>query len=340
MNEPNKIDEFWDCCDLLQSSRDISFLVPNEKLDEGIGLSLDNSKYPYKVSHHDSFKTYVNYNDESDDNDEIIVSIREIRGLGVMDNIGGEIWEASYLLFAYILLNYKEKNYLDSRILEIGCGCGVPSMALIELMKKHRNSHKSRSITMTDNDNDVINNLRNLLSDSYGVQSTNENGDDKIVVEVGHLDWTSYQYRIDDNNNEVFDIMNSQYSNDKFDIIIGAACVYAPIHSNLADVIKYFLSGDCREVIIIQIGDRPGFQNLCQRLQLLNVMYTVDVISQDIYDLSQMIRVEKENNNMSFGEEEIIISKKISYQLNGNIRNSKPTVVTNRESFVILKAFK
>jgi hypothetical protein len=53
-----------------------------------------------------------------------------------MDNIGGEIWEASYLLFAYILLNYKEKNYLDSRILEIGCGCGVPSIALIELMKK------------------------------------------------------------------------------------------------------------------------------------------------------------------------------------------------------------
>ena len=336
---------FWDCCDERVGRKDISFIVPNDKLDEGIGLSLNNSICPHKIAHRDLFKTFVNYSDECDDNDDIAISIREIRGFGVLDTVGGELWEASLLLFSHILLNYEEKNYLDARILEIGAGCGVPSLLLLELMKKHRKAHDKiyRSITMTDNDNDVINNLCNLLADSYQSQGANDNdidnGDDKIIVEIGHLDWTSYQYNIDDNNHETLDMINSHYTNDKFDIIFGSACIYAPIHTNLADVIKYFLSGSCREVVIIQIIDRPGFQSFLSRLTLLSVKYTLEVISDDVYDLSQNIRVEVENKNMSIGcDEEIIITKNISYKVNGNA-NCRP-IVTNREFFVILKAFK
>ena len=37
-----------------------------------------------------------------------------------------------------------------------------------------------------------------------------------------------------------------KFSKENYDIIIGAALVYSPLHIYLADTIKYFLSGDCK----------------------------------------------------------------------------------------------
>ena len=286
---------FWDCYEERQG-QDLAFIVPNEKFDEGIGLSLNNSILPNKIPPFTSFKTRISNNKSNDYNDSITVTIRESRGFGVLDSIGGELWEAAYLLSIYILLNHK--NYLDSRVLEVGSGCGLPSFLLIELMKKYNASHdkcKRRGVMFSDNDDEVLHNLCNLLNDNYITQdnernnnnndndndndSDNNNDDDNgIDVEIGKLDWTSYNYDIDSNNNIILNNASDIYSNDKFDVIVGAACVYAPIHCSLADTIKYFLSGSCNEVIIIQIGSRPGMDTFISRLKLLDVKYTLEVL--------------------------------------------------------------
>ena len=105
-----------------------------------------------------------------------------------------------------------------------------------------------------------------------------DDNDNEIHVEIAKLDWISYYYDID-NNNITLNNSNDNYSNDKFDVIVGAACVYAPIHCSLADTIKYFLSGSCKEVTIIQIGTRPGMDTFISRLNLLDVKYNLEVLS-------------------------------------------------------------
>ena len=102
----------------------------------------------------------------------------------------------------------------------------------------------------SDNDDEVLHNLCNLFNDNYITQDNernnnndnnnenenyNDNDDDNgIDVEIGKIDWSSYNYDIDSNNNIILNNVNDIYSNDKFDVIVGAACVYAPIHCSLA----------------------------------------------------------------------------------------------------------
>jgi hypothetical protein len=70
------------------------------------------------------------------------------------------------------------KNYLDARVLEVGCGCGLPSFLLIELMKKDNVSNdkcKRRGVTFSDNDDEVLHNLCNLFNDNYITQDNERN---------------------------------------------------------------------------------------------------------------------------------------------------------------------
>ena len=134
-------------------------------------------------------------------------------------------------------------------------GCCQAFFLLIELMKKYNTSHdkcKRRGVMFSDNDDEVLHNLCNLFNDNYITQhnernnnNNNDNDNDNnngIDVEIGKLDWTSYNYDIDSNNNIILNNAYDIYSNNNFDVIVGAACVYAPIHCSLADTIKYFLS--------------------------------------------------------------------------------------------------
>ena len=81
---------------------------------------------------------------------------------------------------------------------------------------------------------------------------------------------------------------------DQFDIIIGSALCYASYHATcLADLIRYYLHPEsrCKEVIIIQIKDREGFQTLIQMLAKNNeVSFEISRMSSDIIDYCQVIQ--------------------------------------------------
>jgi hypothetical protein len=69
----------------------------------------------------------------------------------------------------------------------------------------------------------------------------------------------------------------------------------------LADTIKHFLDGSCKEVIIIQIGDRAGFSLMLTRLEYLGIKYTVEVVSEEIYDTAQQIGQKQSGSLHSVG---------------------------------------
>lgn len=60
---------------------------------------------------------------------EYSFSLNEIRELGILDVIGGECWEASYLLSAYLTSpEFEDAQCLTT--LELGAGLGLPSLLL------------------------------------------------------------------------------------------------------------------------------------------------------------------------------------------------------------------
>jgi len=344
------MDEFWDIQIEKSKPKDsLTYLVPYDNFNEGIGLNLNNNSYPEKSNIFHSYKTYIDCNNDNDNNDNDIIhkiTIREIRGYGILDTIGGELWEASFLLSSYILLDYKKDKKWDSRVLEIGTGCGLPSLLLTELMKTYNNRNNDmRTVTLTDNDTEVLNNLRNLLIDSYENinNNNNNNNNNDIIIELEHLDWSNYQYIVDDKSGNIsIDKQDLNISNENFDIIIGAACVYSPLHIYLADTIKYFLSGNCKEVIIVQIGDRPGMEQFINRLKLLNINFIIEEVPEHIYNYTNNIHVETsiQNTLLELGTEEILVTKKITFNHTNITNNNTKVLTTSRNHFVILKAFK
>ena len=179
------MDEFWDIQIEKSKPKDsLTYLVPYDNFNEGIGLNLNNNSYPEKSNIFHSYKTYIDCDCNNDNDNDIIhkITIREIRGYGILDTIGGELWEASFLLSSYILLDYKKDKKWDSRVLEIGTGCGLPSLLLTELMKTYNNRNNDmRTVTLTDNDTEVLNNLRNLLIDSYENINNNNNNNNHDI---------------------------------------------------------------------------------------------------------------------------------------------------------------
>mmetsp|Transcript_35669 Transcript_35669/g.33811 ORF Transcript_35669/g.33811 Transcript_35669/m.33811 type:complete len:460 (-) Transcript_35669:80-1459(-) len=112
----------------------------------------------------------------------------------------------------------------------------------------------------------------------------------------------------------------------RFKVLMGSALCYDDSHICLADTLKYFLDGSCEEVIIIQIGDRAGFGLMLTRLSNLDINYTIEVVSEEIYNMAQQIG-QKQNSLYSAGadytsydEGEIRLEK--TFQFNSNVIQS------------------
>ena len=50
----------------------------------------------------------------------------------MLDIIGGELWDASYLLCAYILMS-NDDALIRNSVLELGSGLGLPSLLIAKL---------------------------------------------------------------------------------------------------------------------------------------------------------------------------------------------------------------
>jgi len=285
-------------------------------------------------------------------NEETVVGIQEMRGDGVLDNVGGELWEASLLLCAY-MLSHRDK-FLHASVLELGAGVGL--CGLLALQMKRRALHALQTapstsdtpvtcakfpgeVCFSDNDPQVLTNLcsavRSLkVTEAAGQLQLQAEPDahkartasdvaNAIPVSVVHLDWSK-------------ELPPGLLG--RFDLAIGSALCYSVGHSAaLRSTIRSLLLGQgppstadapicastgsdldspgpktprspspsngpaqspdscrhrcrCKEIVIVQIQDRSGFQSLLQALGEDSALRVcVQSISQEMYSFVQQI---------------------------------------------------
>ena len=247
------------------------------------------------------------------------ISVTEIRGNGVLDTIGGEIWEACLLLSAYILLH--PQSFMMSSVLELGSGLGLPGLLVAELQSLIH-CQFGREVCLSDNDPRCVESLVQLIQRRYDI-SVHEDcrmsltdsdlirkGSCRNSLSVIDLDWSSYVptsssssssavLTEDFTEHEELDILTCAATHFKldhklvdrgrFEVLMGSALCYSPYHICLADTLKHFLEGSCEEIVIIQIGDRAGFSQLLERLTFLHIQYTIEEVSEEIYNTAQLI---------------------------------------------------
>lgn len=331
------MDDFlWECALQNKNCRELNDLVPGyqEEIHQWDDLTIHKYKqntFPIKFIIDSDLKSNLKPN--------LTIKVQEVVGNGVFDVIGGSLWEASYLLCAYIIRNIH--LFQNQNILELGSGISFPSLMLIEIYRKFDN-FSFQSIHMSDNDPIVLNNLMNILSSLRSTSLTNTNNGKKVSASIHKIDWIS------------FDETSSLYQPyDKLcdiDIIIGSALVYSPYHSCLADTLYFFLCRGCKEVIIIQIRDRPGFDKFLVKLETLGIQYSIEEISDDIYHAANnfISNYTSSNTNSQSCLESMMNSNFKSYSVdyqsiqqldNASMKNtSEPKVIkTDRQSFNILR---
>jgi len=144
----------------------------------------------------------------------IPVNIIEEKGQGVMDLIGGEVWEAALLLCSYILCNQRTIIHSACNILELGAGVGLPSFLLTKLITQSSHSHlfNAKSITITDNDDVLLDNLRSTIQQYYdrdfsllqsyqnnepcpidSINISNKDSTEALLLNVCQLDWGLFE---------------------------------------------------------------------------------------------------------------------------------------------------
>ena len=144
---------------------------------------------------------------------DIVIRVVEIRGNGVLDTIGGEVWEAALLLCAYILLN--PHVFLFVSALELGSGLGLPAFLITELRSLLLHLHPGCTSTtstsaacdqqgkrtcLTDNDPRCIDTLIETVKTRYDNHHHNHNDGETSTTSTNHcylsvatLDWNAYR---------------------------------------------------------------------------------------------------------------------------------------------------
>lgn len=211
-------DFLWECALASDSKiRDIDWIVPSiddvlhNENESNLILQMENS---FQAKFYDSY----NQNNFS-------VRINELKDDGILEVIGGEIWEASLLLSVYLIINHqKYLNY--NHILELGSGVGIVSFVVIELSRILR---IKKTIEVTDFDSKVLLNIARTMKKQYSIAQRHD-CTDEIVANVAHLDWNDFVHPTQSNH---------QYDSIPIDFVYGSALCYSPYHVCLADTIKY-----------------------------------------------------------------------------------------------------
>ncbi len=209
----------------------------------------------------------------------IDVIIQETRGDGVFDAVGGELWEASLLLCADMVIN-STNAYEGSSVLEFGAGVGLPSLFFAKKSALLATKGGPSSVCITDFDHRCLSNLASVvpLIDDGAICLKEDDLDSSVTVSVERFDWF---------HPESFPL------NDRFDVAFGCALVYNNDHACLADICRDLLSnGRCKRIIIIQIKDRPGLTRFLTRLDCLGLCCTKDAVSLEVYKHAQRISSE------------------------------------------------
>jgi hypothetical protein len=148
---------------------------------------------------------------------DIKVNVTEERGHGVIDIIGGEVWEAALLLCGYIMKHLD--SFLQSNtVLELGSGAGLPALLLVHLASRHDHTATAlQRVLLSDYDLRVLHNLIHSINHNWATNITIESPGAALAVQVMYLDWNCAQYPMNVNK------------------AMGAALCYAPAHAVLLE---------------------------------------------------------------------------------------------------------
>ena len=301
----NNIDHdfLWECALINKSEigNDSNWIVPNK---EDLNPSITDGEVSHFETQHVIFPLVSPVCHTLSNG--ITLNITEIRDFGVVDIIGGELWQAAYYLCAYLLS--PDGNFLlHGSTYELGAGLGIPSLLISKLRQLNYIKNNVKEIYISDYEPRVLAQVNTLIDQLFenpltivnNTVETNLNDDDTFSIHTVKLDWTSYNKNGDDAINSSNSSSSSSSSVTKFDYFIGSALVYAPCHIVLADTILHFFktTPTCKEGVIIQLKSRPGFSLFLNRLKRLNMLYTLQEIDQSILDIYNQIQITRGGHN-------------------------------------------
>eukprot|EP01031_Cornospumella_fuschlensis_P033370 gene33370-40374_t len=211
-------DFLWECALQPNNGKDRLHIIP-DSLDLALAESV---RYPSKAFNC-SKCAHLDYILLCDDN-QVIASVLEERGSGVVDIIGGEVWEASLLLCGYIAVHLREFLVSDS-VIELGSGVGLPALFLMHLLLLHTGDGdeasdiliKLKTVVMSDYDSRLLHNLERSLTDQFctSLSTITHSRDPSLCIQ--HVDWTdSFTYPTFPESS----------------VIMGSALCYAPSHAH------------------------------------------------------------------------------------------------------------
>jgi hypothetical protein len=263
-------DFLWECA-FTRTVKDRLWIIP-DKEELNLHYEVSSNSFPSRLKEYpieglskepSSVKALKNHLQRR----YVSVKVMEERGEGILDIIGGEVWEAALLLSSYIYLN--RDLYLDSQesinILELGCGVALPSFLLANLHLQRTLDNKSNTISdlrlvLSDYEADLLINLDRIVTKSYSIKSakakdedlTDEDGFGELpIVEqeaqpatpanlrlaVAALDWANFSS--DSVERPGVSSLPETMKHGYFDFLYGSALCYAPYHGQcLADVVE------------------------------------------------------------------------------------------------------
>eukprot|EP01031_Cornospumella_fuschlensis_P032674 gene32674-39503_t len=210
-------DFLWECALQPNNGKDRVHIIPDT-----LDLTLSQSVRYQSKAFTCSKSVHLDYN--FCDNYQVVASVLEERGNGVVDIIGGEVWEASLLLCGYIAVHLREFLAKDS-VIELGSGVGLPALFLMHLLLSHSGDGdvasdiltKLKTVVMSDYDSRLLHNLERSLTGQFDTSlSTLYHSSDPSLC-IQHVDWTdSFTY-------PTFPASS---------VIMGSALCYAPSHAH------------------------------------------------------------------------------------------------------------
>ena len=191
--------------------------------------------------------------------------LNEISGDGILSSVGGQLWESSLLLCAFILLH--PNLFVHGNFLEVGSGSSVPAFLVIALklalqkisVLNGQYELKENICTLSDNDEDILVNISQTLQ-SQDIWTCSHHTDEMdspihntFRVSVERVDWSHYAiYHECDNeqrlppNETLFSDGNSSGKQckhhllpaDIYDVMFGSELIYTTEQVCLAGLIK------------------------------------------------------------------------------------------------------
>lgn len=235
------LDFLWDCALDTQAESRLQIIPDYE--DDMRHFCADN----FKSTTNETF--YLPVQQTAYVHDAIEVDIIESRGDGVLDIIGGELWEGALLLCSYMLQN--QYAFVHTNVLELGSGVGLPGLLLAKLKTEFSgNLNDNSSVTLTDNDPRVMENLNAAVKLQFhttesppqdsAADSAAENTDTPSVALHTHLlDWSVFtsESREQIGLSRVSELICEISTG--CELIMGCELCYAPYHAKcLANLLK------------------------------------------------------------------------------------------------------